>query len=154
MPDEISQVCQLEIQGIQFVVKGGLEAAKLLFKGLQALFRWGADKIVESQGMLTEYGNKTLRGLYEISKEEQPQTLYIPEDVSKEVIEKLHKAGARFFIPPDRFRTFLCRNSVIFSSFRIPSSSSRLSVPRLPVYHSRRLSSAVSSSRSGVDCGT
>ena len=109
----MAQVCQLEIEGIKMVVKGGLEAAKFIFKAVKALLEHSKKKAQELHaenlekvggkiiGRLKETGNKTMTEIMELSKDGLPQMLYIPEDKAKEIYESLQKNKVRFYIPPD-----------------------------------------------------
>lgn len=109
MSDEIAQVCQLQVQGIKFVIQGSLEAAKYVIKAIKALMDYHAERAEEKHEKklqkvgkkMKPTGNKTMAQVMELSKDGLPQMLYLPEDKASEIYVDLHKAGVRFFIPPD-----------------------------------------------------
>ena len=88
--DEIAQVCELEVQGVTMAVKGGVQAASWLLQAIKAMLTSAHDKSLNSGG------NKSMLDIWELSKNEAPAVIDIPEKYYEEILSIAQSQGLRF----------------------------------------------------------
>lgn len=113
MADEIAQVCELEMQGIKMVVKGGVEVGAFILRALKAMLN-KTDEVAKSvhEKKLNKAGRKTFQEILEISNGNPPQALSIREADYEKTLELATKQGLHFheavdFIPNDGMRPII-----------------------------------------------
>lgn len=87
MADEIAQVCQLEIQGMTFVVKGTVQVAAFLGKAFKALFEWSKERRFERPG------ERTAKDIMKMSEGGPAQISDIPKECYTEVLSEMDRLG-------------------------------------------------------------
>lgn len=108
MADEIAQVCQVEINGVTMVVKGGVEVAAFLLKVFKALYNLNKEhkqKIEREEeknrlNILRKPGEKeSFKEIMELASEQNgtPQCISVPEKKLEELKRMLEKNGVRYF---------------------------------------------------------
>lgn len=120
MADEISQVCQLEFEGIKLLVKGSVQAAAWLLQALNAVVLkpvWedlGKAKEGIKEGIRERSGERgSVKGIWKLCKDGPPQIF--EADLNEERINKMlgeaKKAGLRWAKMPDvngSGKTYIC----------------------------------------------
>lgn len=95
MADEIAQVCQLEIQGMTFVVKGTVQTAAFLGKALKALILWSMKKHFERPG------ERQVKDIFKMSEGGPAQVSDIPNKYLEEVFKVMGEHGLHHAIVVD-----------------------------------------------------
>jgi len=85
MADEIAQVCQMEIQGVTFVVKGTVQTAAFLGKALRALILWSMEKHFERAG------ERSVKDIFKMSEGGPAQVSDVPNECLADVLKEMER---------------------------------------------------------------
>lgn len=98
MADEMAQICQLEIQGVTFVVKGTVAAAQAIMRMLKEIFNvsrdfkhWAEDKSLHHAGEKYK-----LSDILKLSEGGPPELLSVRDVVVDEVMAQAKAKGLHF----------------------------------------------------------
>lgn len=94
MADEVIQACQLEIEGVKMVVKGGVEVAAFVGRILKALYGKAHDKASES--WVNRGGERSMRDINKLSTN-GGQVLKIKKEIADDVIKEAKDRKMHFF---------------------------------------------------------
>lgn len=90
MADEIAQVCQYEIEGMRFVVKGTVEAARLAF----TFMKWLCSDRYEKGFVM--HGEKGFKTILKMSQPDGPGCVMVDKEVADQVAKMAKKQGLHF----------------------------------------------------------
>lgn len=103
MADEMAQICQLEIQGVTFVVKGTVAAAQAIMRMLKEIFNvsrdfkhWAEDKSLHRAGE-----KHTLSDILKLSEGGPPELLNVREEVLDELMGQAKSKGLHYALAVD-----------------------------------------------------
>lgn len=90
MADEIAQVCQYEIEGMKFLVKGTIEAARLAY----TFMKWLCSDRYEKGFVM--HGEKGFKTILKMSQPDGPGCVMVDKEVADQVAEIAKKQGLHF----------------------------------------------------------
>ncbi len=103
MGDDIAQFCQLEFEGVKYVIKGTVEAAMFIGRLMRAVFGKGEDAVeaLKDKNLKSPGEKKSLTAISLLSEGGSPQAINVRDINVKDLLAAAKDAGLHWFIPVD-----------------------------------------------------